>query len=442
MSAPTPVLRTARSEVQPTEEEQRRLRRLSAKLQSATAKAAARYKETRSVVVGGSYAKGTWLPGEADLDIFVKFSTDTDERRFEEVGLKIGEQATAGYPRGKKFAQHPYTEATVEGVKVNIVPCYDVPRGHWKSAADRSPFHVDIVKGLPYEKKTEIRLLKKFMRATGVYGAEIETQGFSGYVAEVLVMKHSDFLGALRAFANISPAPDGPVFRLPDPVDESRDLARAVSPEKLGRVILAAREFLRRPSPSFFGRMMGKRHEPLRKEVLAVAFSHSRMSEDMLWGELKKTLRHLVAHLEAEGFGIARWLAVSDDQSSSAFLLIPIFASLPPLVHRVGPEVVRGRETEDFLSKNRAKSKLTWVGEDGRVHILQGREHTAVLGFLREVTRSGLAAMGASQEVASGISKSGRVLEKAALRRYASTREWLRKGIIEIVSDTVGAHPA
>jgi len=50
---------------------------------------------------------------------------------------------------GKKYAQHPYTEATVEGVRVNIVPCFDVKAGEWMSAADRSPYHVELIEGLP-----------------------------------------------------------------------------------------------------------------------------------------------------------------------------------------------------------------------------------------------------------------------------------------------------
>ena len=37
------------------------------------------------VVYGGSFAKGTWLRGDADVDIFVKVRQSVDEERFEKL---------------------------------------------------------------------------------------------------------------------------------------------------------------------------------------------------------------------------------------------------------------------------------------------------------------------------------------------------------------------
>src|SRR5947209_15997297 len=116
----------ARELCTPTVEEAKRLAETVEKVAAKTRLAAARFPETRDVVLGGSFAKGTWLPGEADIDIFVKLSPDIDEARFEEVGLKVGLEATKGYQRGEKYAQHRYTEARVEGVVENIVSDYDV----------------------------------------------------------------------------------------------------------------------------------------------------------------------------------------------------------------------------------------------------------------------------------------------------------------------------
>jgi tRNA nucleotidyltransferase (CCA-adding enzyme) len=108
-------------------------------------------------------------------------------------------------------------------VRVNVVPCYAVGPKQWKSAADRSPYHVDLVRSLPADSKTQMKLLKRFMKSIGVYGAEIQTQGFSGYVAEVLVMKHGSLEGVLGWFADFHPHGADRLFSLPDPVDgESR----------------------------------------------------------------------------------------------------------------------------------------------------------------------------------------------------------------------------
>ena len=266
MTALAAVLEGAMKFVIPSQAEEEKIGALARSLLSKTREAAERFPATRGVLVGGSYAKGTWLPRHVDLDIFVKFDPSTGEEEFERVGLQVGAAATRGHPAGKKFAQHPYTEATVEGVRVNIVPCFDVKPGGWKSAADRSPFHVDLVKKLPEESKTQVRLLKLFMNAVGVYGAEIERQGFSGYVCEVLVLRHGTFQGVLGWFAGYLGG-GARAFSLPDPVDEGRDLGIAVSGESLGKMVLASREFLRRPGLPFFRGMSGKAHARLRDDV-------------------------------------------------------------------------------------------------------------------------------------------------------------------------------
>jgi tRNA nucleotidyltransferase (CCA-adding enzyme) len=403
-----------------------------------TKRASAGYSEVKDIVLGGSFAKGTWLPGHADIDIFVRIDTATSMSRFEEVGLSVGAKAMRGYPRGKKYAQHPYTEATVEGLKINIVPCYAVKEKQWKSAADRSPFHIRLVRRLPEEQKTQVRLLKQFMQAIGVYGAEIETQGFSGYVAEVLVMRHETMLGVLRYFAQFERHSDERRFSLPDPVDSSRDLAVAVSGEKLGTMILASREFLRKPCNAYFVRMRGQARPSLRDVVVSVVFTHSRLSEDTLWGELRKTMKHILRHIEARGFRIARAQAASNNSNSSAFLFIPECADLPPLQQRGGPTVDLLKETRSFISSNRTKAKLVWVDDEMKVRFLQEREYTSLVDLLEDLARGRVEAIGGSREIARGMARSAKVVSERRLMKLAKSEKWLMQGITEIVSDAIG----
>ena len=432
------VIREAMKSVVPSPEEETRMASLVEGLRARVESASRRYREVKGIVVGGSYAKGTWLPRDVDIDIFIKFDPSVDESDFERIGLEIGRKATAGYPAGKKYAQHPYTEAIVDGVKVNVVPCYEVKPKMWKSAADRSPFHVELVSSLPAEKKVEIRLLKRFMKAIGVYGAELETEGFSGYVAEVLVIKHGDFLGVLRHFAEFRPESEDRLYTLPDPVDGSRDLARAISGEKLASMVLASRLFLRSPSAAFFRRLRGRRRPALEKSVIAIVFRHDRLSEDTLWGGLKRTLKHLVVHVESNGFRVARSLAVSDNETESAFLLLPEVSTLPPVCHRVGPPVSLRAESESFLTKNRRRARLLWVGNDARIHLLEERDFTDLKRLLLEMTSGRLESVGASHVIGAGVSRTGRLADGDALSKLATNRRWLREGILEIASDTVG----
>jgi tRNA nucleotidyltransferase (CCA-adding enzyme) len=432
------VLRSAEKLAIPSSAEEEKIRLLATSLLSKTRRAAERFPETRGALLGGSFAKGTWLPHHVDLDIFVKIDPYTSEERFERVGLDVGVTATRGYPMGKKFAQHPYTEATVKGVRVNIVPCFAVKRGGWKSAADRSPFHVRLVKELSDEKKTQVRLLKLFMNAVGVYGAEIQRQGFSGYVAEVLVMKLGSFESVLDWLAKYNLQAGGGLFSLPDPVDEKRDLGIAVSGESLGRMVLASREFLRHPSVAFFKKMTGRVHQSLREQVYAVVFSHRLLSEDTLWGELRKTSKHLVRHLEVSGFAIARSMAASDNRRRSAILLIPEFSELPRVEQRVGPTIDRRKDVEAFISTNARDSRLVWVDDDARVRLLRPRKRTRLTDMLTDVVKGRVGPIGASRQLEAGMKKSAVVLRGSSLYRAALSANWLEDGIREITSDAVG----
>lgn len=402
-------------------------------------KSAARFSQTRGALLGGSFAKGTWIREHVDLDIFILFDPSTPDQEFERIGLEIGAVATRGHPRGKKYAQHPYTEAIVDGIRVNIVPCFDVKKGEWRSAADRSPFHVELVKGLDEKRKNQVRLLKAFMNGVGVYGAEIQRQGFSGYVAEVLVMKFGGLADVLQWFAGFEPENEKVCFSLPDPVDEGRDLGIAVSRESLARMILASRGFLSRPRLAFFGKMSGKRHDSLGPEVFGVLFTHKLLSEDTLWGELRRTTRHIVRHLEVLGFSIARSMAASDNRQKSAILLIPIITSLPPSEQRVGPTVDRRKDVESFLSANASRSRLNWVDDEARIRILVPRRHTQLQKTLDQVVRGKSGPVGVSKELSSAMKKNGKVLSGPSLASAAAKADWLQDGIREITSDAIGA---
>jgi tRNA nucleotidyltransferase (CCA-adding enzyme) len=438
MTAINRVVEQSTPYVSPSPRQLARITALADSLLRKTNLEASKYPETRGALLGGSFAKGTWIPKHVDLDIFVRFDPSVSKERFEEVGLAIGTGATRGYPKGKKYAEHPYTEALVEGVRVNVVPCYAVEPKMWKSAADRSPFHVDLVKGLPEETKTQIRLLKSFMKATGVYGAEIETQGFSGYVAEVLTMTHGNLEKVLRWFADFHPAGEERMFHLPDPVDEGRDLAIAVSQEKLGRMVLASRDFLKSPRRAYFVSVNGRLRPAMKQSVVALVFSHRRLSEDTLWGELRRTMKHVVRHLEVNGFKIARSMAASNNLDRSAILIIPELFDLPELEQRVGPTVDRKKDVDAFLDSGRSASKLIWVDEEARVRFLRARRYRKVSDLLEDLSKGKAGQIGASRELEKAMRKSAAVLEGRSLERAARSSPWLLDGLHEITTDALG----
>lgn len=437
------VLETAKELVTPSQSQEMKLARVTERIVKKTEMASKDFPQVREVIVGGSFAKGTWLPEEADIDIFVKISPEVDDSAFEEIGLKIGRAATKGYPSGKMYAQHPYTEATVDGIKFNIVPCFDVEPGSWRSAADRSQYHVKFVREkLDGEAKLHVRLLKRFMRSVGVYGAEIEMEGFSGYFAEVLVYNQGDFKNVLKYFAGLRPSAEEVLLTLKDPIDPNRDLAKAVSAESISRMVLAARAFLKKPKVEFFKKVKRRIRPRVKRSLFAIVFQHPELSEDTLWGELKKSTKHLTSHIRQYGFVILRATAASDNKTRSAIIILPESETLAEVEERPGPGVHLANETLSFIHTNRDRAHLVWAGEDGRVHILTRRKYSRIDALLKDILNGQIRRVGASADIVRSIVKTGRVLHGAALDREAKRETWLMEGIEDVISDTIGTDSA
>jgi len=49
-----------------------------------------KFPEVIGLEFGGSFAKGTWLSKDADIDIFIRFKKNTSEEKFEKISKKIG----------------------------------------------------------------------------------------------------------------------------------------------------------------------------------------------------------------------------------------------------------------------------------------------------------------------------------------------------------------
>lgn len=403
---------------------------------------AAKYSEVVDVELGGSYAKGTWLRNQMDFDIFIKVKTDVDEKRFEEIGNKIGFESMKKFKPRVRYSEHPYVEAEIKGTKVNVVPCYNVEKGQWKSAADRSSFHTKfILENLDDEKKNEVRLLKKFLKGSGIYGAEIAREGFGGYVAEVLIYSYGSFLAVLEAASNLA---RGQIIGKPtkefetplvivDPIDSNRNLGTAISAQNVARFTLASRNFLKKPSLSFFE---GIRRSPDRralKNVLIVRFGYRWRSPDIIWGQIKRAATSISGQLELGGFEVMRKSAVTDEESEAALIFYLRVPRIEKFMVKTGPEVYRKSESENFVLKN-SRNIMTWVDDDGRVLSMQERKFSDAKKFLEHLLKQGLSHSGIPSGIMPDIKRGVRVLRgdsplsksiKKALAETTSTDELL-----------------
>src|SRR5687767_1000577 len=160
------------------------------------------------IKTGGSFAKDTNLKKDMDIDIFILIDKNTTELDFEKIALDVGFKSLKEYHPITRYSEHPYVEGYVflnnnkELVRLNVVPCYKVEQGQWKSSADRSQYHTEyMMKILTLEQKNQIRILKAFLKGIGIYGAELSIAGLSGYVTEVLILKFGDFRNVIKNIA-------------------------------------------------------------------------------------------------------------------------------------------------------------------------------------------------------------------------------------------------
>jgi tRNA nucleotidyltransferase (CCA-adding enzyme) len=432
---------------EPAATERARIAGIAEKARALVEKQISSLEEVVGVVFGGSFAKGTWIKGDADVDIFVKIRFSVSMDRFEELGRHIGLEALKAHQPRLRYSDHPYVEAFVNNVRVNVVPCYDVEQGKWQSAADRSPFHTEYVtKNLEGEKRNQARLLKSFFKSAGIYGAEISTGGFSGYVSEVLVHKYGSFEAVLQGAADLQERQVIAVgdnydedivkgFHSPliiiDPVDPRRNLGTAISPESVAKFVLAARAFLEKPSLRFFITNGKKPRSPLlmlARNVLVVEFAHKERSPDIVWGQLKRSLKAITKQLEIADFVVLRTSCATDEKTSAAMALLLESVTLPLYAKRKGPEVYRREDTASFLANFKNKPHVTWVDGEMRIAALVDRKVTDARKLVGSVFRDHV--------VSSGISKD-LLAHKSRLRIYIGSDKRFTKLAKEAVDEIV-----
>ena len=212
-------------------------------------------KQNLDSLIVGSIAKGTNLKG-ADIDLFIRFDEDTD---LKSEGLKVAREILTD---GKElYAQHPYLRGEIEGIGIDLVPCYAIKDSSKSiSAVDRTPFHTKWVAENIAGKEDEVRLAKQFLKGAGAYGANAAIGGFSGYLVEILIIRYENFENLVRKISlwkppiiieDVKNAPKAAMM-IKDPVDERRNVSAGVTLKGLGTAILAAKGFLNNPTLDFF----------------------------------------------------------------------------------------------------------------------------------------------------------------------------------------------
>ncbi len=458
------ICKTVLERVTPTREKREKIEALAKELEAKVASATTDFGVKAIVRLEGSVAKDTWLSEEPEIDVFMRLPTSIPRKSLGEVALKIARRATEGARQVERFAEHPYLEAFIDDVRVNIVPCYDTKHGEWLSATDRTPYHTDYAKKrLTSQMRGEVRLLKRFMKGVGVYGAEIKVGGFSGYLCELLIINYGSFVDTLKAFAqhrgriiiDIENHYEERKEELPllfseplvivDPVDKGRNVASAVQSQKLYTFVAAARAFLEKPSLKFFyppetkplttGELKAK-ISTRGSAMLFVVFGKVEAVPDVLWGQLYKSMRSLTKLLELNDFNLLRGTAWSNEKDLNAFIFELESRYLPPVKKHFGPPIEKENECKNFLAKY-AGSTGTVAGpyiEDGRWIVQVRRKYTDAAALLYERLKDRGRSAGVAKEIAQVLQHGFKILVNEEIAEIYGKDSEFAKFLTEFLS--------
>jgi len=349
----------------------------------------------------GSLAKDTVLRGASDIDVFVLFNpSEVDASWFEEVFIPRVMKCFEEHERFLEYATHPYLTLLVEGVEVNVVPAFMTRGDKPLTAVDRTPYHTRyVVKKLSKELRDEVRLLKRFLKTLGIYGAEVGVKGFSGYVAELLIAYYGSFLKVLKAVLRwregstcidierhyssvedcVSRFRDA-VIVVVDPVDPRRNAAAAVSKRALDVFRVGSALFQKCPSRRFFqsyepehsvARVREAVDRVMKAELLPVLAMYSGSAvPDVLWGEIRRVERSVVNTLRQRRIEVVThdsWVS-----ENRAILVLLIHDSWRHFVEHEGPPATACERVVSFIVKNSGAIVGPWI-EEGALRCIKAR---------------------------------------------------------------------
>ncbi len=332
------------------------------------------------VFVGGSIAKGTWIKGDYDVDLFVRFKGYKDE----EIGnLLVGVVKRAFGRCEIMHGSRNYCKLKFNGCNLEIIPVMKVNSpSDAKNSMDASIFHVNYIKNkISHNPKLadEIRLFKMFAKAHNVYGAETHISGISGYVSELLMIHFGSFKNLVNQSCKLKP----PVFIdienhyksfydakrqlskpkisspivLIDPVMKSRNASASLNYTTFANLVLALRMFRKKPSLSAFRKKkisiadLKERSKKRGTLFVAETIKIDSQKEDIFFAKLNKILKRINSSIEREDIDVYDYGYLSDGKSVKVYFELSTL-KLSKMKKHYGPPVWVPKEHFDiFVSK-------------------------------------------------------------------------------------------
>ncbi len=407
--------------------------------------------------VSGSFIRNTWLPDKKEFDIFILFPVKYSRGELESLGLDIGKKImkTLGGKAEIAYAEHPYTRGVYKKYSIDIVPCYKVKSAsEIKSAVDRTPFHNEYMKKhITRKLADEVRLLKRFTKSIGVYGSDVKTMGFSGYLCEILILHYKTFSRFVKDASSWEPQvfidieghcivkdarsvfKDQPLVAI-DPTDPKRNVAAALSPENFAGFVKHCRDFLARPAIDafFYDKKVpssGKLKNLMEKRsthFLGIHMPRPDVVDDVIWSQLRRTARRIEKILAENDFLAIGKMEFADDDDIIIVFEMEIW-NLPPVKKMKGPPVFNVKNSNRFKNKYGKRGRVfvesdRWVAEIEREYVTP----EIVLGDIFSHNTTELLEMGIASKLAENAAKT-KIIKKEDIYRFIEEKKEFRKNL-------------
>lgn len=277
----------------------------------------------------GSSERGTWIKNCHDVDLFISFPNNISINEMIHKSIMIFKELIKYSSNWEdKHSEHPYIHITFEKYEIDVVPCFRIENfKQIKSSVDRTPLHCNYLKNKIYGLEDEVILLKQFMKNINVYGSEVKNKGFSGYLSELLIVKYKTFENTLKNASiwnfnyeidiesHKSKKHKDPLIVI-DPTDPKRNVAAALSINKLSIFIDNSRSFIISPNISYFFSQKKSLEKNIKNKVINLICKRNtnifmlyftlqkKIPEDTIYPQVEKMMKAIIQLLRKYEFNM------------------------------------------------------------------------------------------------------------------------------------------
>ncbi|MBN2052910.1 CCA tRNA nucleotidyltransferase [Candidatus Woesearchaeota archaeon] len=332
-------------------------------------------------MAGGSYAKGTILKNDFDIDLFVRFdySFKVKEQDKEKGISQLLGKALEPLKPTLVHGSRDYYQLRRKKLLFEIIPVLMIE--DYKQAVnvtDMSPLHVGYARN-KFEQKPgltdQVRLVKQFCKSANIYGAESYIRGFSGHVLDMLIIYYGSFEQLLmqaavwgsRVIIDIEHHLKDPIKQLNksktqspliivDPVQPDRNAAAAVGKDKFEVFKQKARMFLEKPNEDFFVikkiDIKAIKAKAKNEWLIVLKAKPLKGNEDVVGTKVMKCFEHIEKHLKMNDFNILESNWEFEPYNSLMYFILKK-EKLSDKILMYGPPIKQKKDATRFKAKHK-----------------------------------------------------------------------------------------